>query len=189
MLPDWYSNLGEVGIPLLLCSIIAGALCFERAWHFVRLYLKRSSKLAELQEVLDSHCKHSKEIRDEVLTLLLQDIRRVGQRGISALRLIASLSPLLGLLGTVLGIIKAFQAIASHTGPISPSLVANGLWEAMLTTACGLAISLPCLLAAWTFQLLIDSYLNDLKGSLNWASIKMVRVEDENPGHLTRLAA
>ena len=59
------------------------------------------------------------------------------------LEVTASLAPLLGLLGTVLGMIKAFQQIAQAENSINPSTLSGGIWEALLTTAVGLSIAIP----------------------------------------------
>ncbi|HLA63885.1 MAG TPA: MotA/TolQ/ExbB proton channel family protein [Rhodothermales bacterium] len=57
----------------------------------------------------------------------------------------AALAPMLGFLGTVTGLIRAFQAIQYAQGSVSPALLANGMWEAMITTATGLIVGIPAL--------------------------------------------
>ncbi len=64
-----------------------------------------------------------------------------------ALEVIGTLSPLLGLLGTVLGMINAFQAMEVAGNQVDPSVLAGGIWQALLTTALGLAIAIPVLAA------------------------------------------
>lgn len=64
-----------------------------------------------------------------------------------ALEVIGTLSPLLGLLGTVLGMINAFQAMEIAGNQVDPSVLAGGIWQALLTTALGLAIAIPVLAA------------------------------------------
>lgn len=59
------------------------------------------------------------------------------------LEVIAALAPLLGLLGTVLGMIDAFQALGAAQGRADPHILSNGIWEALLTTAAGLALAIP----------------------------------------------
>ncbi|MGD1871022.1 MAG: MotA/TolQ/ExbB proton channel family protein [Neomegalonema sp.] len=65
---------------------------------------------------------------------------RVGLRG---LEVIVTITPLLGLLGTVLGMIVAFQALESAGGRADPSALAGGIWTALLTTAAGMAVAIP----------------------------------------------
>jgi len=67
---------------------------------------------------------------------------------IRLLELIAMVSPLLGLLGTVLGMIRAFQGLAEAQGAANASVLAGGIWEALLTTAAGLIVAIPAAVAA-----------------------------------------
>lgn len=69
-------------------------------------------------------------------------------RHIRLLELIAMVAPLLGLLGTVLGMISAFQSLAAAEGAANASLLAGGIWEALLTTAAGLMVAIPAAIAA-----------------------------------------
>ncbi len=59
------------------------------------------------------------------------------------LEVIATLAPLLGLLGTVLGMIEAFQAMEAAGAQVNPSVLSGGIWKALLTTAVGLAVAIP----------------------------------------------
>jgi biopolymer transport protein ExbB len=69
-------------------------------------------------------------------------------RHIRLLELIAMISPLLGLLGTVLGMIQSFQELALAEGAANASLLAGGIWQALLTTAAGLLVAIPAAVAA-----------------------------------------
>ena len=64
------------------------------------------------------------------------------ERGLSWLGLIATITPLIGLTGTVIGMIKAFMVIAKSTS-VNPSMLASGIWEALITTAAGLLVAIP----------------------------------------------
>lgn len=64
-------------------------------------------------------------------------------RGMKALDAIAQIAPLLGLFGTVLGMIEAFQKLQEAGNAVDPSLLAGGIWVALLTTAAGLAVAMP----------------------------------------------
>jgi biopolymer transport protein ExbB len=59
------------------------------------------------------------------------------------LELISTIAPLLGLLGTVLGMIAAFQALQESGSRADPAILAGGIWEALLTTAAGMAVAIP----------------------------------------------
>ncbi|ARE85093.1 biopolymer transport protein ExbB [Roseovarius mucosus] len=65
------------------------------------------------------------------------------ERGFRFLDTVAQVAPLLGLFGTVLGMIEAFQALQSAGSQVDPSLLAGGIWVALLTTAAGLAVAMP----------------------------------------------
>ena len=65
------------------------------------------------------------------------------ERGLGTLENIAQLAPLLGLFGTVLGMIEAFQALQSAGSQVDPSILAGGIWVALMTTAAGLAVAMP----------------------------------------------
>jgi biopolymer transport protein ExbB len=67
---------------------------------------------------------------------------RTIETGLGWLELTANVAPLLGLTGTVLGMIKAFQVIATRTH-VNPSMLAGGIWEALITTAAGLLVAIP----------------------------------------------
>ncbi len=79
-----------------------------------------------------------------------EEVTRVAQakldgleRGLPLLSLIATLSPLLGLLGTVLGMIDAFQQLETAGDRVDPAILSGGIWEALLTTAAGLSVAIP----------------------------------------------
>lgn len=69
-------------------------------------------------------------------------------RHIRLLELVAMISPLLGLLGTVLGMIQSFQELAAAEGAANASILAGGIWQALLTTAAGLIVAIPAAIAA-----------------------------------------
>ena len=84
---------------------------------------------------------------------------------------------MLGLLGTVLGMIEAFQDISQQTGAVLPSMIADGLWSAMLTTAYGLSIALPCLFAEFIYVRLAERRLANCQNHLNTQSLKLEGVK------------
>lgn len=79
------------------------------------------------------------------------------RRGVRALELIAVIAPLIGLLGTVLGMIEAFQALQEAGAGADPSILAGGIWEALLTTAAGMSVAIPAsVLLSW-FESIADT--------------------------------
>ena len=83
--------------------------------------------------------------------------------GLRALDVIATVAPLLGLLGTVLGMIEAFQALQGSGARADPSALAGGIWEALLTTAAGMAVAIPAALALAWFEGAIDRVAADME--------------------------
>lgn len=83
-------------------------------------------------------------------------------RGLSsylqALATIGNIAPLLGLLGTIIGMIKAFMVIQDMGGKVNAAVLAGGIWEAMLTTALGLAVALPTMVAHSYLLSKVDKY-------------------------------
>lgn len=83
--------------------------------------------------------------------------------GLRVLELIASIAPLLGLLGTVLGMIAAFQALQESGAGADPAALAGGIWEALLTTAAGMAVAIPAAMALSWYEAVIDRVRHDME--------------------------
>lgn len=79
-----------------------------------------------------------------------------ARSGLRPLELIATIAPLLGLLGTVLGMIAAFQALQEAGSRADPAALAGGIWEALLTTAAGMAVAIPAAMALTWFESVVD---------------------------------
>lgn len=94
---------------------------------------------------------------------LRQDVERLGNAELERLRthlrmleVIAAISPLLGLLGTVLGMIQSFQDLELAGGAANASVLAGGIWQALLTTAAGLSVAIPAAVAAHLMAARVD---------------------------------
>ena len=83
---------------------------------------------------------------------------------------IAHLAPLLGLLGTVLGMIQAFQKIGVSANQVSPALLAGGIWQALLTTAFGLIVAIPTMAAYYYLEGIVD----DVRAKMKDASSRLL---------------
>lgn len=99
-----------------------------------------------------------------------EDAARVAKReigrastGLRPLELISTVAPLLGLLGTVLGMITAFQALQEAGSRADPAMLAGGIWEALLTTAAGMAVAIPASAALAWFEGIIDAMAADVE--------------------------
>ncbi|BFM10569.1 MotA/TolQ/ExbB proton channel family protein [Simiduia litorea] len=169
-----YSLLGALGLPLLVCALITIIILTERVFVLARCELcnqleDRCQALLNAQTLdaspdnLAQKTQLSKfngnPVLDDLINHWLSQQKRRLLSGLKCLQIIAICAPLLGLLGTVLGLMETFQALSQHRGPIEPALLAGGLGLAMKTTAAGLIIALPALagfhlLHAWTDRLL-----------------------------------
>ena len=166
---------------LLGFSIFAFAIIFVKLLQFFAAALSRSSKIEEfLLKLNGSNSKKflpqiqkiktplariievviltkgdrrfDKESREaEISRIISIEIRNL-ENYLGGLEVVASISPLLGLFGTVLGMIKAFLNLEKAGSQIDPALLAGGIWEALLTTAFGLAIAIPALTAYHLFE-------------------------------------
>ena len=103
---------------------------------------------------------HSDDARDETARVARGALMDAGS-GLRALDLIATIAPLVGLLGTVLGMIDAFQALQESGARADPSALAGGIWEALLMTAAGMAVAIPASMALSWFDSINDRLAHD----------------------------
>jgi biopolymer transport protein ExbB len=92
------------------------------------------------------HDRPKEEIKETIQDAGQHEIPRL-EKNLSVLATIAHISPLLGLLGTVLGMIAAFQRIQAESGRVNAGDLAGGIWEALITTAAGLSVAIPTYVA------------------------------------------
>ena len=111
------------------------------------------------------------------------EVARYGNRCLAELRswlrpleVIASLAPLLGLFGTVLGMIAAFRALEAAGNQVNPAILSGGIWEALLTTAVGLAIAIPTVAALNWLERRVERLAEDMEDA-----VAGVFTEDLNP--------
>jgi len=92
------------------------------------------------------------------------------ESGLRVLEAVSALAPLLGLLGTVLGMIEAFQALETSGAAADPTILAGGIWQALLTTAVGLVVAVPAALALHVF----DGALRRLRHDMADAAVRIL---------------
>lgn len=134
--------------PILFCSIMALAIIIHKTVQF-KIFLKQLT--CPVADIPDSRPGHVAPLLDALeASLDEEETSLIGARtltalekGVGALSLIAAITPLLGLTGTVLGMIASFRVIASHGGGVKVEMLANGIWEALITTAAGLLVAIP----------------------------------------------
>ncbi|HEY9037609.1 MAG TPA: MotA/TolQ/ExbB proton channel family protein [Roseovarius sp.] len=86
-----------------------------------------------------------------------------ARSGLRPLELISTIAPLLGLLGTVMGMIAAFQALQEAGSRADPAILAGGIWEALLTTAAGMAVAIPASMALTWFESVVDRLRQEME--------------------------
>lgn len=89
--------------------------------------------------------------------------RRMLEKNINAVGIISKITPLMGLLGTVIGMINAFMVIQSQRGMVEPTMLAGGIWEALLTTAAGLLVAIPALLIYHYLDGRVETIVEEMK--------------------------
>ena len=181
---DFLAKGGVLVGPILLCSVIALALFLERLIRFSRITIGGTALVSQVSE----HLRHgnaetaiatasrddspmgrilvqamevgdgNRETLETVLIHATEAETRELSRYLQALATIGNITPLLGLLGTVLGMIKAFMVIQEMGGKVNAAVLAGGIWEAMLTTALGLAVALPTMVAHSYLTARVDRY-------------------------------
>ncbi|MCU0559368.1 MAG: MotA/TolQ/ExbB proton channel family protein [Desulfobacterales bacterium] len=165
---DFFVKGGPLMWPILTCSVLALALIVVKALQFYVIRKKLAQGLesvlarppADMAELIEGVA--SGKDREQLALIGTRQVREL-EKGLGALGLIASIAPLLGLTGTVTGMIQAFMAIASHTGSrVEPSMVAGGIYEALITTAAGLFVAVPTHVA-----------LHFLEGRLDGIALRM----------------
>ena len=169
---------GPVMIPIVMCSIFALALSMERLYYFFRLHLGKdidhffeqlraaiqTQRWTDAQALCESwqgpvarvvlagleYRERTPQEIDEVMEAAAHEELPAVEQHLRWLSTLAQVATLLGLLGTVTGLVRAFQVIQVKTAggnPVSPGDLAGGVWEALITTVAGLIIAIPTILA------------------------------------------
>ena len=193
--------------PILACSVISMAIIAERFWSLRESKIVPVNLVANVwqwhkSDQLDAkriqalrvnsplgmilaagllNRKHSREIMKESIEEVGRLVAHSLERFLNTLGTISSITPLLGLLGTVIGMIKVFTVITSQ-GIGDPSVLSEGISEALLTTAAGLSVAIPSLMSYRYFRGKVD----DLVVTMEQEALKMVEVmhgirEKDNP--------
>jgi biopolymer transport protein ExbB len=212
---------GWLMVPLVACSVVAVAIVLERLWTLQRSRVlpkeltsqvwqlvthneldqrafQRIQQSSPLGQVLAAGLMQRHASR-EVLKDAVEDTGRHVvhelERYLGPLGTIAAISPLLGLLGTVSGMIRAFTAITSQ-GVGNPTVLAGGISEALVTTAAGLAVAIPSLIAYRYLRGRVDGLvvliekeaINFIEGLLQHQRTGVIGVPDEAAKPLKRRA-
>lgn len=165
-------QLGPLSYPLFFCALFALAILVER--FSVLTYHSFSNDMkSESQQLIKQHDFASRGLREDIAAVWLQKQQTKLHSGIRLLNVMALLAPLLGLLGTVIGLIQVFENLAVHRGPIEPNMLADGLGVAMKTTAAGLVIAVPALLGAHGFHIWVDKIVQTTEQKMNLHNLEL----------------
>lgn len=178
-LASCYAMIGPAGVALVIIAVFALYTCLWQliymscVWKNFRrdfLDLERGEDrclrnidhrhanplIRIIHAIVTTHSHHSDDIRAEVGYLFYLNFKRVSN-GLCWLKLISVISPLIGLLGTVWGMVGVFQSLANVTGA-NATLLASGIWSALITTIMGLTVAIPTLMAYYYLMLRFRSF-------------------------------
>lgn len=201
---------GYAMIPIGLCSFISVTITIERLFalrrkkilpdelvssiesHLTRGDFEESSRLCERHDVSFARIVRAGLSRrhlgigemERAMVGAGQHEATVFSRNLRGLGVIANLSPMLGLFGTVIGMIRAFDVI-SQFGTGNPSLVAEGISEALLTTAAGLIVGIPTLAAYHLFRSRGDRFLFEIE-TIAFECLRVIAVQTGQDGSVRR---
>jgi biopolymer transport protein ExbB len=188
---------GLLMLPIIACSILSLAIVLERFWSLRRSKvmpgylmkqiwqlqrdgqlgmadlgkLKASSPLGRIMAAGLVNRQHSKEVMKESIEEVGRQVVHEMERYLNSLGTIAAISPLLGLLGTVFGMIDVFSVIVT-AGVGDPAVLAGGISKALITTAAGLSVAIPSLFFHRHFMGKVD----DLVLAMEEQALKLVEV-------------
>ena len=162
---------GLLMLPIVLCSMLATAIVIERLWSLRRekvapknllpqvwkwfkdgelnsdklKELRRNSPLGEVMAAGLANARHGREIMKESINEAASKVIHELERYLNALGTVAAIAPLLGLLGTVIGMIDVFTVIMLE-GSGNAAILAGGISKALVTTAAGLSVAIPAVI-------------------------------------------
>ena len=194
---DLIKSGGWVMWSILLCSVAALAIIGERFWSLQKKYVAPPELLSQAQQWLQrkeldaarinllrdssplgrilaaglANRNHSREILKEAIEDAGRHVIPDLERYLRTLGTIAAISPFLGLLGTVFGMIQMFSGIGQH-GLGDPTIVADGIAQALVATAGGLAVAIPSLI----FHRFLRGRVNDLLLDMEHEAIKLIEI-------------
>jgi biopolymer transport protein ExbB len=179
---------GLLMAPIILCAIIAMGIILERYWTLQSKKIIPEDLTSKVWGWVEKDALDQQQIqtlhqgsplgqilaaglinRDRERVIMKDSIEDTGrhvvhemERYLDTLGTIAAVTPLLGLLGTVIGMVKVFTAITTH-GVGNPTVLAGGIAEALITTAAGLTVAIPALIGFRYFRNRIDTLVVDME--------------------------
>ena len=176
---------GWLMVPIGLASVMALAICLERAWSLRRSRVApaplcaalaaapnlgealppghRASELAAILQAGVDAAARGREQMKEAMAIAAASVTHGLERYLTTLGIVAAITPLLGLLGTVVGMIRVFRELVA-SGPGQAAALAGGIAEALVTTAAGLGVAIPALICHRYLLRRVDELVVTLEG-------------------------
>ena len=171
-----YASIGQAGVALVILALV-GVYLVVRTFFYLR-YVRKNFRLdyfrlekagpgaiyhihdnpvlAIVHEIVTSPNAATMDVKSEVSYRFHRNFESVF-RNLSWIRFISIVSPLLGLLGTVLGMLTVFKVISTNAAP-DATMLAAGIWEALITTVMGLTVAIPMLMFHYYLKLFLKGY-------------------------------
>lgn len=183
--------------PIMLCSVVAVSIIVERLWVLQKSTVAPKNLVAQVRQLVETQqLNHQNVIAlknnsplGRILATALENMRSTHEvmkqaveeagrhvvheleRYLNTLGTVAAITPLLGLLGTVIGMIKVFASITAF-GVGDPTVLAGGISEALITTAAGLSVGIPSLM----FYRYFRGRVNELTVNMEQEAIKLIEI-------------
>jgi biopolymer transport protein ExbB len=188
-MPEYMQKGGPLMWLILFCSVLAGAVFLERITYFHRItvrvgeFMRGLANLIEHRRFAEAQMEcastptpvtrviHAAILRHQATRAELKDIvQEAGQlevprleRRLGLLATIGFIAPMIGLLGTIVGLIEAFVNISSQSGFAGATDIASGIYQSLLTTAAGLVVAIPCALGYSYLSARVNALLHDME--------------------------
>lgn len=184
---------GVMMIPIAIASIIALAILLERLYSLRKIRINARTFVLQVKNMMLRKqvddaimlCKQTpgpiasifkagllkynrprEEIKDAIEGAAHTEVFHL-EKNLGVLGTIAAITPLIGFLGTVTGMIKAFMQIQALGGNVDASVLAGGIWEALITTAAGLSVGIPALIVYNWIQSKVEMHVFEMQDSSN----------------------
>ena len=204
---DIFLRGGVVMWLMALLSIYVVAVILFKLYQFSRLQTLNPLFIDQLEGEMDTkelkqHLMEANMKANPVANVMLTAVRAIEQNGsklelskeeisrvgaaelryleahMRGLELIANIAPLLGLLGTVIGMVDAFSVLEDAGNKVDPSLLAGGIWTALLTTVAGLSVAIPAMAAHYIF----DGKIDHVRASMRDVSVRVLGLSAAKAG-------
>ena len=158
--------MSAIGLTIIIYKFFELYLLNKNNYKQLDFFLKENNSISQFRENLESFSdnlflkevidvllnKNSDAVKNDQILILVDKETEKMHRFMPTLEIIAQVSPLIGLLGTVIGMIDSFNELELGGSLVDPSILAGGIWTALLTTAMGLIVAIPALISHYFFD-------------------------------------